>query len=670
MNNFVRFSFVQFIFNTLVFAQSEGSSGIMGMDSTVVIATVGTIVGAAIWWYFKSKPSTVAPIKPIVKQAIPPTKSAKKIDTRQSKDDVEYKQKCKIFFGSQTGTAEDFSRKLASEAKKYKIGAQVVDLEMYEPEELSSESFVIFCVATYGEGEPTDNARTFYECIMDESRPKDLLKGVKFTVFGLGNKTYEHYNAIARRFDKRMEDLGGERVFKKGEGDDDSSLEDDFAAWKRELWPELCKKFGIEGINEDDSQEARFKLVWHQEGAIKSFPKFLPKKAGGGLTYDAKNPYISKIATNKELHTEKSDRSCRHVEFEIPRNVNYEPGDHLGIFPENDPKLVEELTVRLGLDPTKIFSLVSLENNRPAVGPCTIRQAFLQWYDITNPPRKSVLKVLTKFATDENEKKKLMELCDESKPEPYASYIKDSFRNVLEILNEFRSINIPFEVLLEALPRLNPRYYSISSSPKAHPGFIHVTAVVVQFKTHTGRLHSGVCSNYLAKLKPGDEIPVFVRKSSFKLPKQPTVPIVMVGPGTGLAPFRGFIHERKIQTTESVNVLFFGCRAPEIDFIYQDELEVFDKHGHLKLHTAFSRHTEKKVYVQHRMQEVEDQLWEVINEKKGHFYICGDARNMEKEVHGTIKGVIKKKLGYNDEQAEQYLNDMKKAGRYSTDTWY
>jgi len=668
MNRFVNWSILQFIFNTLVFAQTEESSGIMGMDTTVVVLTIGTVVGAAIWWYLKSSP-TPPPAKPITKQAIPPSKQAKKFDMRQS-NESEYKQKCKIFFGSQTGTAEDFSRKLASEAKKYKIGAQVVDLEMFEPEELSAESFVIFCVATYGEGEPTDNARTFYEWIMDESRPKDLLKGLKFTVFGLGNKTYEHYNAIARRFDKRLEELGGERVFKKGEGDDDSSLEDDFAAWKKELWPELCKTFGIEGINEDDSMEARFKIVWHQEGAIKSFPKFLPKKAGGGLTYDAKNPYISKIKVNKELHTEHSDRSCRHIEFEIPRNVNYEPGDHLGIFPTNDSKIVEELTARLGVEPTKIFSLVSLENNRPAVGPCTVRQAFLQWYDITNPPRKSVLKVLSRFTTDENEKKRLMELCDESKPEPYASYIKDSFRNILEILNEFRSINIPFEVLLEALPRLNPRYYSISSSPKAHQGFVHVTAVVVQFKTLTGRIHNGVCTNYLAQLNPGDEVPVFVRKSSFKLPKQPSVPIVMVGPGTGLAPFRGFIHERKIQATESVNVLFFGCRAPHVDFIYQDELDVFDKNGHLKLHTAFSRHTGKKIYVQHKMQEVEDQLWEVIHENKGHFYICGDARAMEKEVHATIKNVVKKKLNYTEEQAEQYMTDLKKAGRYSTDTWY
>jgi len=240
--------------------------------------------------------------------------------------------------------------------------------------------------------------------LIDESHASDMLKGLKFTVFGLGNKTYEHYNEMGRIFDKRLEELGATRIFKKGEGDDDSSLEDDFSAWKKELWPELVKHFDLKveiGASDagterrfrvktypDDSQEARM--------AKNNFHKHLSKKDINTRDYDIKNPYLAKIVENRELHSPDSDRSCRHIEIDIGNALTYEAGDHLGIYPENDPQLVQQLGVRLGQDLDVVFSLHGVdasETQKPFLGPCTYRQALLQWIDLTSPPRKAVLKV-------------------------------------------------------------------------------------------------------------------------------------------------------------------------------------------------------------------------------------------------------------------------------------
>jgi len=251
-------------------------------------------------------------------------------------------------------------------------------------------------------------------------------------------------------------------------------------------------------------------------------------------------------------------------------------------------------------------------------------------------------------------------------------------RSILSVLQDLPSVNIPFDHFIEAAPKLAPRMYSISSSIKEHPGSVHITAVVVTFKTPTGRLHKGVCSHWLVQQMPKEEqpiyVPIFVEKATFRLPKNPSIPIVMVGPGTGLAPFRGFVQERKhLAKSSSIGdaLLFFGCRSRNIDFIYSTELEEAEKNGHIsKLITAFSRDTEKKVYVQHKMQENTEIIFGILSEKKGYLYICGDARVMAKDVHQTVVNLLMNHGSKTEEQAEQFLTEMKQGGRYLTDVWF
>jgi len=271
-----------------------------------------------------------------------------------------------------------------------------------------------------------------------------------------------------------------------------------------------------------------------------------------------------------------------------------------------------------------------------------------------------------------------MALSDENNPQPYQSYIKDQQRTILCVLNEFKSIRISFDHFLEIMPRLAPRYYSISSSLKEAPGRVHITAVVVNFVTTTARTHRGVCTNWLSRQVPTADkpifVPVFVEKANFRLPKEPSTPIIMVGPGTGLAPFRGFIQERKQVLKEGARseaILFFGCRSSKIDFIYEQELLKAKEDGILtELSVAFSREGQEKVYVQHKMREYMERIWSIINDKQGYFYVCGDARTMAKDVRQTVKDTIVKYGGKTEEQAEQYLVDMQKSGRYLTDVWF
>jgi len=397
--------------------------------------------------------------------------------------------------------------------------------------------------------------------------------------------------------------------------------------------------------------------------------------------YDIKNPYVGKLVINRELHTPKSDRSCRHIEIEIGSALKYEVGDHLGVFAENESDIVEEAAKRLGVSLYMVFSLYPVEKGKAAVlGPCTVRKALAQYTDLSGSPRKSFLKCLAYYATNEDEKKKLLELSDEKNNTSYQTYIKDDMRTVLCVLRDFPSVNIPFDHFIEAAPKLGPRMYSISSSIKETPGRVHITAVVVTYETPTGRLHKGVCTTWLSKALPTSEdkaifVPVFVEKANFKLPKDPANPIIMVGPGTGLAPFRGFIQERKhlasAATALGDAILFFGCRSTSVDYIYSDELEQAEKSGNIsKLVVAFSRESEKKVYVQHKMQENTEAIYALLCENKGYLYICGDARVMAKDVHQTVINVVVQHGGKSEEQAEQFLTEMKQSGRYLTDVWF
>ncbi|EDW37456.1 GL25521 [Drosophila persimilis] len=651
------------------------------------VALLAVLIGGAAFYFLRSRKKEEEPTR---SYSIQPTTVC-----TTSAADNSFIKKLKasgrslvVFYGSQTGTGEEFAGRLAKEGIRYRLKGMVADPEECDMEELLqlkdiSNSLAVFCLATYGEGDPTDNAMEFYEWITNGDVD---LSGLNYAVFGLGNKTYEHYNKVAIYVDKRLEELGANRVFELGLGDDDANIEDDFITWKDRFWPAVCDNFGIEGGGEE---------VLIRQYRLLEQPDVQPDRIYTGEIarlhsmqnqrppFDAKNPFLAPIKVNRELH-KGGGRSCMHIELSIDGSkMRYDAGDHVAMYPINDKSLVEKLGQLCNADLDTVFSLINTDTDsskkHPFPCPTTYRTALTHYLEITAIPRTHILKELAEYCTDEKEKELLRSMASISPEgkEKYQSWIQDACRNVVHILEDIKSCRPPIDHVCELLPRLQPRYYSISSSAKLHPTDVHVTAVLVEYKTPTGRTNKGVATTYLKNKVPnGSEevkVPVFIRKSQFRLPTKPETPIIMVGPGTGLAPFRGFIQERQFLRDEGKtvgeSVLYFGCRKRSEDYIYESELEEWVKKGTLNLKAAFSRDSDKKVYVQHLLEQDADLIWNAIGENKGHFYICGDAKNMAVDVRNILVKILSTKGNMSEADAVQYIKKMEAQKRYSADVW-
>jgi len=537
---------------------------------------------------------------------------------------------CIIFYGSQTGTAEDYASRLAKEGKsRFGLETMVADLEDYDYDNLDAipgDKVVMFVLATYGEGEPTDNAVDFYEFIMGEdvsfSEDHDPpLGNLNFVAFGLGNNTYEHYNSMVRNVNKALEKLGAHRIGEAGEGDDGAgTMEEDFLAWKDPMWTALSEKMGLEereavyepifGIVDRDTLAADAAEVYlgepnkmHLEGTAKG-------------PFNAHNPYIAPIAESRELFSVK-DRNCLHMEIDISKsNLTYQTGDHIAVWPTNPGAEVDRFLEVMGLDGKRhgVVSVKALEPTAKVPFPTpTTYDAIARYHmEICAPVSRQFLATLAAFAPDEESKAEMTRLGGDK--DYFHEKISTHHLNVARVLHTVgkgkKWTSIPFSALIEGVTKLQPRYYSISSSSLVQPKKISITAVVEsQMIPGRGDPFRGVATNYLLALKQkqngdpnpepfgltyeitgprnkydGIHVPVHVRHSNFKLPSDPSKPIIMVGPGTGVAPFRGFVQERARQAQDGEDVgrtlLFFGCRKEHEDFLYKSEWDVSNEPPH------------------------------------------------------------------------------------------
>lgn len=602
---------------------------------------------------------------------------------QQSQQHVDTRPTLAILFGSQTGTAETFAKALAKDCERCGFRCLVQDLFSYDRELLATERAAVFAMASYGEGEPTDNARDFYEWLMSTSVS---LSGLRYSVFGLGNRQYKHYQKIGRDVDSRLHVLGAERVFERGEGDADLSIEDDFEQWKSRLLPVLCEKFGTRALATGDESVATLTL----RELVDNAPLRSPYPEPSFYNPASKSaPYISRCVVNQELlvSPQERHRSTRHLEFDITgADISYDAGDHLGVYPRNPKMLVEALAHRLGLDATaldKHVALVPIDNpaDTRAFFPqfrTTLRRVF-EWYvDISSPPKKQLLRVLAKYCGDAGEHDQLVRMSDNNTEEgrlEYRRFVLDTDRALLDVLVAFPSCKPSVAHLLENLPRLQPRFYSIASSSAVQPDRISACVSVVRYETSLGRARDGCCSSFLESLQPGDTVPIFVRKSGFHLPHDPLRPVVMIGPGTGLAPFVGFIQQRNhiLETGQRMGDchLYFGCRRKAEDYIYRNLMEESSTKGALsKVYVAFSREGQgsAKTYVQHLLLQNQAEVWRLL-ESNCVVFVCGDAKYMAKDVDAALLSIIQEGKKCSLEEARQHLELLEKTSRYLRDVW-
>ena len=657
---------------------------------TLLIATV-----AFFWWRQQGGKSPKQSVILDLKKVVEPLD----LEEEPIEDSV---KKVTVFFGTQTGTAEGFANALAEEGRaRYgdDVVFNVVDLDDYGADDeqytakIKREKLTLFMVATYGDGEPTDNAARFYKWFIESNEDNVLgLSSMTYGVFGLGNKQYEHFNKVALKIDEALDKHGGKRLVEVGLGDDDDCIEDDFTAWKEKLWPELDLLLR-DSASEDlpstpyTAAVAEYRVVTYEAGTKVHEDSYEAKK-NGQLVFDATHPCRAEVAIAKELHTPLSDRSCTHLEFDIANTgLSYETGDHVGVYVENATEDVAEAARRLGVDLDLIFSLhADVKQGAPSLpqpfpGPITVETALRRYADLLSSPRKSILSILAAYAANEEEAERLKHLASAAGKDEYAKWVVADQRSLLEVMAAFPSVKVPLGVFFAGVaPHLMPRFYSISSSPQLFPTRIHVTCALVHGVSPTGRIHRGVCSTWMKNARSLENhdpdacswAPIFVRQSSFRLPVDTTTPIIMVGPGTGLAPFRGFLQERgALQKAGAIlgpAKLFFGCRTRKQDFIYEDELMDHVNNGVTELVVAFSRESSQKEYVQDKMLQQASEIWRLLS-AGGYLYVCGDAKGMAKDVHRTLHTIVQNEKGVGSAEAESIVKQLSVEGRYQRDVW-
>ncbi len=530
-----------------------------------------------------------------------------------------------ILFGSQTGTAESLAKRVAKEAGKRNFAATILDMAQTDLPKLAGEKNVLVITSTYGDGEPPDNAKALHTVL--GTATGDTLRQVRFSVCGLGDTNYTHFNQCAKDFDARLEKLGAVRVAERAECDLD--YEEKFSAW---LSAALAA-FATETATSPNSAA----VINVTEPVRESAPMVVSG-------YSRQNPFPALLLTSRNLNAPGSAKQVHHIEFDLADSgLTYEAGDALGVCAHNCPELVADVLTALGCDGEEAVPA-------PDGSSLPLRRALTEFYDLGKPTPE------------------LLQLAPVSAG-AFAGAAAPL--HVIDVLLGSPSAKPSAVVFVKALKKLQPRLYSISSSPLAHAGQVHLTVGAVRYEKD-GRARKGVCSTFLAeRAKPGEaRIGVFVHANkTFRPPADASRPMIMVGPGTGIAPFRAFLHHRLASGATGKNWLFFGDQRAATDFLYQDELTALMKTDVLtRLDTAFSRDQAEKIYVQTRMLENATELFAWL-ERGAHFYVCGDASRMAKDVDAALHKVIELAGNRTPEQAADYVQALKAEKRYARDVY-
>lgn len=535
-----------------------------------------------------------------------------------------------LLYGSHTGNCQSLAEGYTEQLKKQGFTVQLSAMDDFKPKALKNVEDLLVLTSTHGDGDPPDNALSFYDFLHSKRAPE--LKGVRFSVLALGDSSYEFFCQTGKEIDEKLEELGAERI--QPRVDCDLDFEEPAEEWWAGVWQQL----GSTAKAEDSKAD------------------FAPLSITDRPVYSKSHPFQAEVLENINLNGRGSNKETRHLELDLEGSqLNYEPGDSLGIYPQNEEELVDALIEEMEWDP-ELSVAVNKQGEVRA-----LREALLSHFEIT-VLTKPLLEKLVPWTSNQG----LADLLESR--ESVNEYIHG--RDLLDLVRDFGPWNADEKQFLSVLRKIPVRLYSIASSLKANPDEVHLTIGALRYDAH-GRKRTGVCSGQCAeRTDTGDHLSVFVQKNqNFKLPENHETPIIMIGAGTGVAPYRAFLEEREEVEASGKSWLFFGEQHFVTDFLYQVEWQKWLKEGVLsRMDVAFSRDTSEKVYVQHRMLERSRELYEWM-EEGAHIYVCGDEKFMAKDVQDTLLEILKKEGGLSAEEADDYLADLRQTKRYQRDVY-
>jgi len=531
-----------------------------------------------------------------------------------------------ILYGSQTGNAKGVASAIQAQAKAHGLPVTLTSMADYKPKQLKKESHLLVIVSTYGEGEPPESAVDLFEQLKKGKIGK--LEGLKFAVLGLGDSSYEFFCQTGKDFDDFLSKAGAERIHEL------ASLDVDYQ--------DAAKAWGEQAVNAVAATLSAGAATASVAGSV--------QQAIGHSQYHKENPFPAKLSVNQKITGRDSTKDIRHIEINLEESgITYQPGDALGIWFDNDADLVGEVLALTGLS----------GDETTAQGP--LRAALTRHFELT--------RLHGGFITGLADISDNAALKDLAGDKAQVNALVASAQ-VVDVLKRFPS-SLSADQLVKLLRPLTPRLYSIASAQSEVEEEVHLTVGVVRYPQEDGTVRSGGASSYLAdRLAEEAEVRVFVEHNdNFRLPANPDTPVIMVGPGTGIAPFRAFMQEREAQGAEGKNWLIFGNPHFTQDFLYQVEWQRYVKSGLLsKISLAFSRDQANKIYVQDRLREAGLELYQWL-EAGAHFYVCGDANQMAKDVQEALLDVISDHGHKSREEAEEYLSELRRAKRYQRDVY-
>ncbi|KAG9305831.1 hypothetical protein G9A89_006242 [Geosiphon pyriformis] len=525
-------------------------------------------------------------------------------------DTVEGSRQILILYGSQTGCAQDLAERIGREARRRHFKTRVSAMDTYDKGNLINEKLVIFICSTTGQGEEPDNMKKFWKFLLRKNLPKDILNQLNFTVFGLGDSSYLRYNWPAKKLHKRLLQLGAQSIYQRGEGDDQHYL-------------------GYDG----------------------GFDPWLVDTA------DTKPDESQLFDQEMSAHVLKNERVTSHDHFQDVRHIElrcedaalmYKPGDVVVVRPKNLKEEVDEFVKMMEWSSIADDPFILIPNQEDRQIPSswekilTLRKLFQNYLDIFSTPRRSFFEFLSFFTSDNDHTEKLREFCTAEGQDDLYAYNQRVRRTITE--------------------------FSISSSLKLYPQNIHLTVAIVDYKTRLQNPRRGVCTKWLANLKPESEIMIKIAKGTMRLPASSTLPVILIGPGTGIAVMRAFLQERVLQGAKD-NYLFFGCRYHDKDYLYNTEWDHYVSEGQLELFTAFSRDQDEKIYVQDLIEQNAQLIWDIVHERQGYVYLSGKADKMPIDVINALKSVFKLAGGMDEQKANEYFNKLEKSRRFQQECY-